>query len=73
MEPADLEQWWPELFDGMSSELRETVLGAFADGRVPDYDEVKDLCELATGVIDEAEYEDRTLRQAQRVPPSDGE
>ena len=67
MEPVDLEQWWPQLFDGMSPELREKVIEAFAGDRMPDYDEVKDLCELATGVIDEAEYEARSLKQAQQA------
>jgi len=63
----DLEQLWPELFDGMDARQRRDVLRAFEDGCEPSYEDVKDLCELAVGAIDETEYGDRSLAVARHA------
>jgi len=67
METLGLEQLWPELFDGMDAGQRHDVVAAFDDGGDPSYEDVKDLCELAIGAINESEYGDRSLRLAQQM------
>jgi len=69
MGTQDLEQLWPELFDGMDARQRRDVLLAFEDGAEPSYEDVKDLCELAVGAIDATEYGDRSLAAARHTWP----
>ena len=67
----NLEAWWPELFEGMDALDRRAIVQACAaswhEGWQPDYDDVKDLCELSQCLIDEAEYDARQWMRADRL------
>jgi len=59
----DLERRWPELFEDMDATQRRTIVQAFTEGATPEYEDVRDLCQLATGAISEIEYDERTTAQ----------
>jgi len=73
----DLEGTWPDLFDGLTVEQRETVTEVCAndwlEGWDPTRDDVADLVALTTGQIDGAEYIARGAARAEASRLARGE
>ncbi|HJX77809.1 hypothetical protein [Glutamicibacter sp.] len=65
----DLEQWWPELFAGMDSETRNSIVQAFAgswhEGWEPNREDVENLTNFVRGEYDREEYLRRAMVQAE--------
>lgn len=63
-ERFDIERRWPELFAQLSENERREVVNNFAsswhEGWVPNRDDVEDLIAWKRGLIDDAEYDERT-------------
>jgi hypothetical protein len=66
----DLEQWWPELFDGLDEAQRRSVVQSLAaawhEGWEPNREHVANLTDYAAGRIDAAEYDRRSDAAARR-------
>lgn len=64
----NVEGRWPELFEGLSVETRQSVLNTLAsswhEGWVPNREDVRDLTDYARGTIDRAEYDRRSRAAA---------
>ena len=64
----DLELWWPELFAGMDSETRNSIVQAFAgswhEGWEPNRDDVENLANFVRGDYDHEEYLRRAMTKA---------
>lgn len=60
---------WPEPFEPLSAQQRRAIVQAFAgswhEGWEPNYEDVKNLVDEATGAIDAGEYERRVIELAE--------
>jgi hypothetical protein len=69
-ERFDVEERWPELFEGLTPEDRRAVLNALGsnwqEGWEPNRLDVENLTDYARGEIDRPEYERRLLVAAER-------
>lgn len=67
-EQLNLEQWWPELFEGLDARKRHGVRNALAsswhEGWIPNRRDVQNLTDRARGTITEAEYLARARQAA---------
>lgn len=65
----DIENRWPDLFEGLDEIQRDAVIQAFADawheGWVPNREDVKNLTDRARGAIDREEYLRRADAEAE--------
>ena len=66
----DIEDRWPELFDGLSALDRRAVVQSLAsnwhEGWVPNREDVENLTDRARGTIDREEYQRRVLAAVRR-------
>ena len=71
----DIEQQWPDAFDGLDDGQRRTVVQTLAngwhEGWEPNREDVVDLAALTVGRIDEAEYDRRTLARVAQLRTPD--
>ncbi|WP_125778272.1 antitoxin VbhA family protein [Antribacter gilvus] len=69
-EKFDVEERWPELFEGLAAKDRQGVLNALGsnwqEGWEPNRLDVENLTDYARGAIDEAEYDRRAAEAAER-------
>jgi len=70
METLDLEQWWPDLFEGLDAQERYSIVQACAsnwhEGWVPNREDVSDLIDCHKGTISFDEYKARTMEKVAR-------
>lgn len=72
----DLEAWWPEAFEGLTTAQRSNVVQACAanwhEGWPPNEADVRNLCDVVRGAISHEEYLARALAIAEadlaRIP-----
>jgi Antitoxin VbhA len=61
----DLEGWWPEAFEGLTTAQRWNVIQACAanwhEGWEPNRPDVQNLCDVVRGTITPEEYLDRAM------------
>jgi hypothetical protein len=71
VERFDIEERWPELFEGLDASqrnaVRQSLAAAWHEGWTPNREDVKNLTDEASGTIDEAEYFRRVREAARRA------
>lgn len=71
MDRLDVEDRYPECFEGLTDQQRTAVLNSLVagwhEGWNPTRADVQNLCDYTRGVIDWEEYERRADAEAQRV------